>query len=335
MKYRRLIRRDEIYTGIELWNKEQPKFQIITPLIEQNIYAPFTGVNSTGWGCYHNQELIAFGLAKYLTRPMTPNSNMDLGWISLFTISGQVSERVKIGQELLNHLEVVLRDQGVKKISFGADPQNYLPGLPEEMESDYLPLFKKTGYRVAGEVYDLYADLQSDFIPSPRVIQVKKEWGTALTAKPVKKEEEDVLLEFLRNNFSGRWYYEADNIRRLPGGVEDYWLLWYETTPVGFVRTNTSQSAYLGPNVNWGNRWGERYCGLGPIGISKDFRKKGWGLALITDVISSFQEQNYQHMLIDWTELIDYYGKLGFKPVIRYLSLYHDLDLVLPELAEE
>ena len=332
MEYRRLNRRDEIFAGIELWNKEQSKFQIIPPLIEQKIYSPFAGVNTTGWGCYLNQELIAFGLAKYLTRPITANSNLDLGWISLFAVSGKVTERDKIGQELLYHLEMALRDHGAKKICFGADPQNYLPGLPEEMEPEYLSLFKKSGYRVGGEVYDLYANLQSDFIPSPRVAQVKRELGKKLTSRPVEKEEEDVLLEFLCDNFSGRWFYEADNIRRLPGGVEDYWLLWYENTPVGFVRTNTSQSAYMGPNVNWGNRWGKKYCGLGPIGIAKEFRKKGWGLALITDVISSFQEQNYQHMLIDWTELIEYYGKLGFKPVIRYLSLYHDLGLALSEI---
>ncbi|MDI3547800.1 MAG: hypothetical protein PWR10_2348, partial [Halanaerobiales bacterium] len=29
--------------------------------------------------------------------------------------------------------------------------------------------------------------------------------------------------------------------------------------------------------------------------------------------------------MIDWTTLLDYYARLGFKPWIKYLTLYKDL----------
>jgi len=42
-------------------------------------------------------------------------------------------------------------------------------------------------------------------------------------------------------------------------------------------------------------------------------------------VIQAFQQQGYCHMIIDWTTLVDYYAKLGFKPWIEYITLYKNL----------
>jgi hypothetical protein len=82
-----------------------------------------------------------------------------------------------------------------------------------------------------------------------------------LHAETVTKEIEFLLLEFLKKYFPGRWYFEAESIRRIPGGIEDYWLLWCNNVPVGFARTKKS-------------------CRL---------------------------------MIINWTDLLDYYDKVEFK----------------------
>lgn len=321
MGYRRLIRRDQIAQGIALWNQENPNFQIISALVAQNIYAPFAGVNSTAWGYYQGEELMAFILVKYLTQPIAESTDLSLGWVSLLTSSKKISDREVVCQELIKRVESELKRRNVERVRFGGDPQNFLPGLPEEMVEDYLPLLKKAGYEPAGTEFDLYGDLLT-YTPSKKIQGLDL---SDLQARPVVKEEEEQLLEFLHINFPGRWFYEAENICRIPGGVEDYWLLWSDLEPVGFVRTNTSESTYLGPNVNWGNRWGDRYCGLGPIGINKEFRGRGLGLYLMDQVISAFQERGFYHMVIDWTGLVDYYAKLGFNPVNKYYTLYHNL----------
>ncbi len=320
MLYQRLTKREDIYAGIDLWNSEHQNFQIIPRLVEQNIYSPFCGVNSIAWGGFSDGELKAFGLAKYLTRAIPHSACLDQGWISLLVIPEDIPDRQTVGRELIQLLEVDLKMHGVAKIRFGGDPQNFLPGLPEELAADYLPLLEVMGYVKLGIEHDMYANLDEYITPS-RVMDMEE----AIQARPVSKDEEEYLLTFLQDNFPGRWFYEADNIRQRPGGVEDYWLLWNHDKSVGFTRTNTSESPYMGPNVNWGNRWGERYCGLGPIGISKDFRGNGGGLYLMDKVIDSFKERDFNHMVIDWTGLVDYYARLGFKSVIRYITLYHNL----------
>jgi len=100
MECRRIVTRDGIYKGIDLWNRVNPSFFIISCLVEQNIFTPFAGVNVRAWGAFEGDNLLAF---------------------------------------------------------------------------------------------------------------------------------------------PGRWHYEAENIRRIPGGIEDYWLLWCDNVPVGFARTNTSE----------------------------------------------------------------------------------------------
>lgn len=324
MKFRRITTREEVYSGIDLWNSLNPSFFIIPRLVEQNIFAPFAGVNIIGWGGFEDSRLIAFGLAKYLTTPIPDNADLNQGWISLLVIDKERVDIDSTGKELLKKLEDDLQARGVEKIRFGGDPQNFLPGLPAELIDDLLPLLMNSGFESKNKEYDLYRDI-SDFKINPRINKLKEEAGDKLKACPVSKEEEKFLLDFLQENFPGRWYYEADNILRIPGGVEDYWLLWYQEETVGFARTNTSESTYQGPNVNWGSRWGKTYCGLGPIGIASNYRGKGWGLYLMSEIIKSFQQRGYRHMMIDWTTLLDYYARLGFKPWIKYLTLYKDL----------
>lgn len=324
MKINRITDRDGIYKGIKLWNRENPDLKIIDRLIEQNIFAPYAGVNVVGWSCIEGDDYLAFGLSKHLSKPITGYADTDRGWISLLVIDSLKNTAEIAGQRLLKEIEDFLSNRGVKKISFGGDPQNYLPGLPVEMEVSYQALLEERNFRDYGRVYDLYSDILNFEEPS-RVKQIKIEYGDILKAKPVTLEDERDLLDFLAQNFPGRWSYEAENIKRIPGGINDYWLLWYQKKPVGFVRINRFDSSYLGPNVNWGRQWGEKYCGLGPLGIDKNYQKRGWGLYLMVMVIKSLQEKGYQHMIIDWTTLVDYYKKLGFNTCREYVMFNCEL----------
>lgn len=121
--------------------------------------------------------------------------------------------------------------------------------------------------------------------------------------------------------FPERWYFEAENIGRIPGGIEDYWLLRSDEDLLGFTRINTFKSSYLGPNINWCFKWQEDSLGLGPIGIADNYRGKGYGIYLMINIIQYFRQKGYRHMVIDWTDLIDYYKKIGFELWIKYIML--------------
>jgi GNAT superfamily N-acetyltransferase len=318
MECRRITIRDEVYKGIDLWNEINLSFYIIPRLVEQNIFSPFVGVNVDAWGIFEGDNLIAFMITKHLTMPISKKCKTDQGWVSLLVVNKKIPNAVSKVDELFKLVEEDFKKNGIKEVHFGGDPQNFLPGLPSSIEGDYLSLLEKSGFKKNGIVYDLYQNIYKFSIfnkISNERLQKK------LYIEKATKETEYLLLKFLEKYFPERWYFEAENIGRIPGGIEDYWLLRSDEDLLGFTRINTFKSSYLGPNINWCFRWQKDSLGLGPIGIADNCRGKGYGIYLMINIIQYFQQKGYKHMVIDWTDLVDYYKKIGFEPWIKYIML--------------
>lgn len=132
--------------------------------------------------------------------------------------------------------------------------------------------------------------------------------------------EADQLHAFLKREFAGRWAFQAATNCRLPGSTRDYWLVWHDDQPVAFARTGTANSPVLSSCVNWPAVFGDRYCGLGPIGVGENARGNAFGLKLIAAVADAFRSDGYHHMTIDGVapRLFDYYDKLGFEPWMEF-----------------
>lgn len=243
MEFKKITARENIYKGIDLWNRVNPLFFIISRLVEQNIFTPFAGVNVRAWGAFEGDNLLAFALIKYLTIPIIENGQVDEGWISLIVIDKKNIRINSIGNNFFKIIERDLKEKGIHKVYFSRDPQNFLPGLPANLDEDYLLLLEKMSYKKEGVVYDLYQDI-SKFTISPKIAVLQKELELNLQAKMVTKETEKSCLEFIKTFFPGRWHYEAENIRGIPGGIEDYWLLWCNNVPVGFARTKKRLQTY-------------------------------------------------------------------------------------------
>jgi len=318
MECRRIATRDELYKGINLWNEINPSFYIIPRLVEQNIFSPFVGVNVDAWGIFEGDNLITFMLTKHLTMLISKKCKTDQGWVSLLVVNKKIPNAVSVGDELFKLVEEDFKKNGIKEVHFGGDPQNFLSDLPSSLEGDYLSLLEKSGFRKHGVVYDLYQNISKlnifNKISNER-LQKK------LHIEKATKETEHLLLKFLEKYFPERWYFEAENIRRIPGGIEDYWILRSNDSLLGFSRINTFKSSYLGPNINWCFKWQKDSLGLGPIGIADNCRGKGHGIYLMVNIIQYFQQKGYKHMVIDWTDLVDYYKKIGFEPWIKYIVL--------------
>ncbi|HBT16670.1 MAG TPA: N-acetyltransferase [Firmicutes bacterium] len=319
MKYKILTTRKEIYAGINLWNTRYKEYKINPLLITQNIFSPFAGTNVVCWGGFKGNQLTAFVVLKYTEALLSDYLTDHHAWVSLWVIS-EIDEQESVWRELLLELETFLLSKGVRKVRIGGDPQSFFPGLPAEMSKEYLSLLISSGYMETGTVYDLYQNISTFFLPD-FVGEIDHAYQDQLRLEAVTKNSEQELLNFLKTNFSGRWYYEADNIRRIPGGIEDYWLLYYHNKVAAFARVNTEDSAYYGPNINWGAQFGPGFCGLGPLGVDRNYQGKRWGLYLIAKLIAYLKEQHYQHMIIDWTTLVGYYQKLGFEVCKKYTIL--------------
>ncbi|MBV9470986.1 MAG: hypothetical protein JOZ57_17250, partial [Abitibacteriaceae bacterium] len=60
--------------------------------------------------------------------------------------------------------------------------------------------------------------------------------------------------------------------------------------------------------------------GLGPVGMAAAHRKRGLGLAITAMAVWNLKQRGVRQMAIDWTSLVDFYGKLGFSVWKRYLQ---------------
>ncbi|WP_132060667.1 GNAT family N-acetyltransferase [Halorussus amylolyticus] len=323
---RRLTDRERVLAGVERWNDAHPEFEIDERLVEQNVYAPFAGVDVAAWGWYADADEsvpTGFVLAKTLTRTVHGYAGPDRGWISLLAVDSGADDFRAVGRALLDAAERELANSGVETLRFGGDPQNFLAGLPGSFSDDYADLLADAGYERDGTVYDLERDISGFELPER--VERTRALADDLTVERVEARSESDLTRFLEREFPGRWHYEAENVARRPGGVDDYWVLRRGETVVGFARTNAPSSAYCGPNANWGWRLGDAYCGLGPVGIHSEYRGRGWGLFLLATVVESLRDDGYDHVVIDWTGLLDYYAKLGFEPWLEYDVFRKDL----------
>ncbi|WP_266081404.1 GNAT family N-acetyltransferase [Haladaptatus caseinilyticus] len=320
-EFRQLTDYDSIRVGIDCWNRTYPSFAIPGRVAVQNVFAPFTGVDVTAWGGFEDNTLVAFALGKRLTTSIPEYTGSEQGWISLFAVDPAVENRTNVSQKLLATVERDMTDFGVSRLRFGGDPGHFLPGVPTELD-DLRKTLRQNGFGIDRTFHDLRGTL-TEYESPPRIADVADSWPelalerVGADAKP--------LLEFLSDQFPGRWSYEAENFVRVPGGASEYWLLRNEGETVGFARTNTPNSAYRGGNVNWADRLDGTVCGLGPLGVHESYRGRGWGLWLVASLTERYRDAGYDHMIIDWTDLAEYYGKLGFEPWLTYETVTKEL----------
>ena len=128
------------------------------------------------------------------------------------------------------------------------------------------------------------------------------------------------MMEFFDREFPNRWRYEFQEFLRERGRLSDYHLLITERGVDGFARLTFADSErpidrfYM---HRLPKPWGQ----LGPIGVSKDTRGKGYGGALLDGALGHLRDQGIRGCVIDWTSLADFYGKFGFKPYREYAML--------------
>jgi predicted N-acetyltransferase YhbS len=60
---------------------------------------------------------------------------------------------------------------------------------------------------------------------------------------------------------------------------------------------------------------------LGPIGVSADARGRGFGGALLDTALCHLRDSGGRGCVIDWTDLVGFYARFGFKPYREYLML--------------
>ena len=303
----------------EIWNVACGDDLAITEHFAAFNLRPAPGMTQQGWLLVDDNWAQAFVLASFLDGYEAVAAPAR-GWIDAIAVAPAV-QRQGLGSRLLAAAESWLREHSRTSFSVGSSLRTFAPGVPVELGS--APFFLRQGYTdtdAAGNpqlAYDVAADL-SDYRPPADLREVRG------AARPAQRGQEELLYGFLRQEFPGRWYYEAKLLLEHDAGrISDYMLLWTEDGVQGACLLTFPDSArpieryypYSLPKP-----WGQ----AGSIGVSASLRGQGFGMHLLDASLRRLHDNGINGCVIDWTNLLHFYGRFGFEPLRSYALLVKD-----------
>ena len=220
-----------------------------------------------------------------------------------------------IGSRLLAWAEARLRGEGAHRLVLGRDVNALLCGVPETTGA--LPFFLARGYQAAGRVWDVQRDLQA-YTPHPSALAARARLGKRVDIRPATHADTPHLLAFLEHEFPGRWHYDIGVFLASGGAPDDLMLVFFDGAVQGFAHLHSPFTRHLAYGTNWRRALTPPAGGLGPIGVGEVVRGEGLGLALLDAGLQVLAERGTRGCVIDWTTLVDFYARVGFRPWIAY-----------------
>jgi len=258
--------------------------------------------------------VIGICLAKTAREPLAADGVLpDRGWISLLAVH-PASQRRGVGRALLRQAEDYLRARGRRRAVLGGDPNHFLPGIP--LSAGALAFFGSCGYRLAGDAYDLRRSLAG--YETPGAVAAAAAARPDVEIRPLTTGEAPRLLAFLDETFPGRWRYTVGRFLDSGGSIGDIMGVVEPGGVSGFAHLFHPASARIGPSIAWTARTARRAGGLGPMGLARVLRGRGLGLALVDRAVRRLADLGIEEVVVDWTDLLAFYGRLGFLPWRQY-----------------
>jgi GNAT superfamily N-acetyltransferase len=183
----------------------------------------------------------------------------------------------------------------------------------------------KRGYAEGQVEMDMIADLSSLDLRPPSGRDFSSPGYRFSLSSPSLRPS---VLAFLSRCFPGRWESEISEAFAAGMRDEDLGLAVREADDavVGFARIGDLRSPLIWPGLYWRGLLGASPGSLGPIGIDPACRGLGLGLDLLRASLAELKRRCVRNTIIDWTDLGDFYAKLGFAPWKRYRIMTKSLN---------
>ncbi len=293
-----------------IWNSvSHTDYTINERFLSYNVICT-TGEIIEGRVAIYNGKAVGFVLACAVMN----DPSITLGWISVIAVKPS-AQRQGIGSELLAWAEGWLKEKSCKRIRIGGNLRPFLPGLPYAMRENAV-FFEKRGYQSPSRQpyeFDIARSLK-DYQPI-----YSKPAHADLT--PMQPGEEHLLLNFMHREYPGRWEFEAHEFVKNGGRASDFLLLRVSAEVNGFCRLTLSDSERPIERF-YPQRLPQPWGQFGPLGLSRSIRGQGLGGYLIDAAAVHMQSLGVDGCVIDWTSLVELYGKFGFKVYNQYVSLF-------------
>lgn len=310
------LRTDEISLVPEVWTSSWGHLAHLYPLDDR--------VWRERLAAHHEPELLLgarsggrlVGVA-YGRLPTAPWLPADVGWVSLLAVSREWQGKGAGGQ-LLRELLARLRAGGAQRFRLGTDANHLLPGPPQESSPALWRLARRANARFLAAEHDLHVDLTIPLPPAP----LPGGWQ-------VRTDTPQAAVRFVEAAFPGRWAAEVASY-----AAAGATLLTLERTAdsltAGFCALFTGREAMIGPSLYWQGALTDATgpssepaagpadvprlrvpAGMGPLGVSPELRGSGLGVAMVRAGAAWLQERGATDMIINWTTLAPFYGRVG------------------------
>jgi len=82
----------------------------------------------------------------------------------------------------------------------------------------------------------------------------------------------------------------------------------------------------IAQNVYWSKLFKGNLGGIGPLGVDRQVRGNHYGIDLVKAATNELIRRGMDYIVIDWTQLVDFYGKLGFSSWKQYKTMSKKLE---------
>lgn len=309
---------DLLEQAVALWNRcLGERFPMRAQLLRQNLWDEPNFDPEGSRAHYDGDRLIALSAVKRHQVDIGVLSPDQRGWISVLLVDPDYQGR-GIGSALLRDAIAHLRRYSAERIGLGADPSHFFPGIPLENQQA-LDWFARRGARPGGLVCDLASHAIASYQHPPAAEQAYRA-APGIAYRPATEGDLPGLQAFMQAEFPDRWAWEIERYVERGGLPGDVMLALSGDQVVGFARIHTPESGQLGPASYWAPRFPGRHGGVGPIGVAASQRGQGVGLGLLSAAIAELRERGVESGVIDWTTLVGFYGKVGFRPWTWYVQ---------------
>lgn len=271
------------------------------------------------------QELAGFVLAKRLRRRFIGDAGFaEIGYVCLLAVDPAVG-RQGLGRALLEAAEASLRQQGARRAILGGSFFHAVPGIPEALP-EAIAFFERAGYSGGQTVWDVARDVKDFAVPRQALAALESGGIEAAVVRAERSMSQDpirtaALLEFLAAEFAGRWLYDVSVSFGRGDTPATVLALFDGSRMVAFAQVHVTRSA---GTLRWA-AFDPDITAIGPVGVARTHRGKGLGLAVVALAADHLRLRGARTVVIDWTDLLGFYGQLGFEPWLSYRLMGKDL----------
>jgi predicted N-acetyltransferase YhbS len=227
------------------------------------------------------------------------------GGLPLLIVHPSVQRR-GIGTQLHRTALEYLRQRQVETINFTAGGEPFWPGVPWNSPGAQ-EFFKASGWNFTYNSYDLTRDLTNYQTP-PGVLERAAQQG--ILYRVATADEAPLIIAFEDLNFPFWTEYFAETAAE--GRYMDILAAWDGDEVVGSLLLSKIDLKTRHQDGLWHLMLGDNMGTIGAVGVTEARQGHGIGLAMVATASEILQERGVRQCVIGWTDLMNFYGKLGY-----------------------